>query len=160
MDTGDVICGPSLTVDHLLAQCKCESIRELVDEKMKGDISAHPPTVCWLFLIEFLCVSHCTLGVEQAEGKPLYLTFAADLPQRMALSYALLASVFPASASILEGSRDVQVAASGPPAHQERGSSTAGHLRQRALPLLRPAQGSARTQRVALLHFVTLRVLM
>jgi hypothetical protein len=63
MDTGDVICGPSLTVDHLLAQCQSESIRELVDEKMKGEI-----------------------GVEQAEGKPLYISFVSDLPQRMLLA--------------------------------------------------------------------------
>jgi len=38
-NSGKFICGPSLSVDHILSMCNANSISELVDEKMKGDIS-------------------------------------------------------------------------------------------------------------------------
>ena len=38
------ICGPSLCVDHLLAMCGSHSIPDLVDNRMKQDISVEKKT--------------------------------------------------------------------------------------------------------------------
>ncbi|PRP85083.1 hypothetical protein PROFUN_07267 [Planoprotostelium fungivorum] len=42
LQDGKIICGPSLSVDHLLSVCKAEDIKTLVNEKMQGDISVFP----------------------------------------------------------------------------------------------------------------------
>jgi len=39
VDTGDIICGPSLCVDHIINSCKAKDIKDLVENLLKNDIS-------------------------------------------------------------------------------------------------------------------------
>jgi len=59
VESGKVVCGPSLTVDHIISSCKAKDIKDLVDNSFKGDIS-----------------------VEYKEGALLYLTTESLLPRR------------------------------------------------------------------------------